>query len=113
MKQPTVYYKPAPVKLEEFNLLPLSLGINKVVSQLEDKQTFSQDLSYLQRNGISQAQLAILFNTTKRSIKYWKSGQFKPRKLSYILMIREMAKCLREREKAQRETGLRPQVVRC
>jgi len=113
MKQPTVYYKPAPVKLEEFNLLPLSLGINKVVSQLEDKQTFSQDLSYLQRNGISQAQLAILFNTTKRNIRWWKSGKHRPTNLSYMLMIREMAKWVREKEKAQREAGLRPQVVRC
>ncbi|MBA7709472.1 hypothetical protein ES703_118390 [subsurface metagenome] len=113
MTQPTVYLKPAPVKLEEFNLLPLSLGINKIVSRLEDKQTFSRDLIYLQRNGISQAQLAILFNTCTRNIRYWKSGQFKPRKLSYMLMIREMAKWVREKEKAQREAGLRPQVVRC
>lgn len=111
--QPTVYYKPAPVKLEEFNLSALGKEVGGVVSRLEDKQTFSQDLKYLRRNGILQVQLATLFNTSIRNIQYWESERHKPRELSYMLMVREMAKWLREREKAQREAGLKPQVVRC
>lgn len=112
MTQPAIYYKPSPVKLEDFNLGALGKEVDEVISRLEDKHIFSEDLMYIQNNGIRQVQLAILFNTTTRTIRRWNCGKHKPTKLSYILIIRRLAKCIREKEKAQREAVLKPQVVR-
>ncbi len=112
MTQPVVYYKPPPVKLEDFNLGALGKEVDEVISRLEDKHIFSEDLRYLQNNGVQQVQLATLFNTTTRNIRHWNGGRHKPRKLSYILIIRRLAKCIREKEEVQREAVLKPRVVR-
>ena len=113
MVQPHIYYKPSPVRLEELDSGNVTEEATKVISRLKDKDILSRDLIYLQRNGVKQTQLAIFFNTTTRTIRHWKKGQYKPRNLSYILMIREIARCLRARKKAQQEGGLKPRVVRC
>lgn len=113
MVQPRIYYKPAPVRLEELDSGDVAEEATKVISWLEDKDMLSRDLIYLQRNGVMQTQLAIFFNTTTRTIRRWKKGQYKPRDLSYILIVREIARCLRARKKAQQEAGLKPRVVRC
>lgn len=113
MVQPHIYYEPAPVRLEDLDLGNVAEEVTKVISRLEDKDILSRDLIYLQRNGVKQTQLAIFFNTTTRTIRHWKKGQYKPRDLSYILIVREIARCLRARKKAQQEGGLKPRVVRC
>lgn len=113
MMQPSVYNKPLPVDLTNLNLDGLGREVTQVVGRLQDRDTLSKDLKLIQSRGIPQRQLANLFNRTTRTIRRWKSGKHTPKELDHILLIRGIAKCIREREEEQRASGLRPQVVHC
>ena len=103
MVQPHISYKPAPLRLEKLDLGNVAEEVTKVISWLKDKNAFSRDLIYLQRNGVIQTQLATFFGTTTRTIRRWKKGQCKPRDISYILIIWEIARRLRERDKRRKK----------
>jgi hypothetical protein len=89
---------------------------DEVITWLEDKESFRQDLKYLRQQGIRNKDLATLFNVTEVTICYWRAGVCFPgyfpgsRNQRCIVIIREMARCLKEQNKAQREAGLKPQV---
>jgi len=108
-----VYIKPTPVRLEELDLITLGKEVTEITSRLEDKHAFSQDLLYLRSRGIQQKRLATVLNTTVRNVRYWQEGKHLPKKLRCYLIIRRLAKCIREKEEAQREAGSKPQVVHC
>lgn len=113
MTEVKIYNKPAPVRLEELDLITLGREVKDISSLLEDKDAFSQDLFYLRSRGIQQKRLAAVLNTTPRNVRKWQEKKHLPKKLSHFLIIRRLAKCLREKEEAQREACSKPQVVRC
>ena len=108
-----IYNKPSPIRLEELDFISLGKEVKDMSSRLEDKDAFSQDLYYLRSRGIRQKRLAVVLNTTDRNVRKWQEGKHLPKKLSHYLLIRRLAKCIREKEEAQREASLRPQVVSC
>jgi hypothetical protein len=85
---------------------------DEVITWLGDKESFRQDLKYLRQQGIRNKDLALLFNVTPVTISFWKAGFRFPENQNQrcIVIIREMAKCLREQNKVQRAAGLKPQV---
>jgi len=108
-----VYNKPAQVRLEELDLFTLGREVKEISTRLEDKHAFSHDLFYLRSRGIQQKQLAAFLNTTVRNIQYWQREKHLPKRVGHFLIIRRLAKCIREKEEEQREAGSKPQVVRC
>jgi DNA-binding transcriptional regulator YiaG len=84
----------------------------EIVTWLGDKDAFRQDLKYLRQQGIKRKDLAVLFNVAPVTISFWQAGFRFPENQNQrcIVIIRELAKCLREQNKAQREAGLKPQV---
>lgn len=113
MTEVKIYNKPQPVRLEELDLITLGREVNDMSARLEDKNAFSQDLYYLRSRGIQQKRLAAGLNTTPRNIQYWQEKKHLPKKLRHYLIIRRLAKCIREKEEAQREACSKPRVVRC
>lgn len=112
MVEVEIHNTPAPVRLEELDLITLGREVKDMTSRLEDKDAFSQDLFYLRSRGIQQKRLATVLNTTVRNVRHWQEKKHLPKKLSHFLIIRRLAKCIREKEEAQREAGLKPQLVR-
>jgi len=113
MTRVDVYIKPTPVRLEELDLFALGREVKEISTRLEDRHAFSQDLFYLRSRGIPQKSLAAFLNTTARNIQYWQREKHLPKRLGHFLIIRRLAKCIREKEKAQREAGSKPHVVHC
>lgn len=105
-----VYYKTS-VSLDTESIRAISQEITELLSRLYNYTTFSRDLKYLKSQGITQKTLSGLLSISKRSIQYWRKGEVTPQNLYGFFMVREMAKRLREKERAQREAGLTPHVI--
>lgn len=106
----TVYYK-SPVTLDRESVIVVHQEISELLSRLYNHEAFNQDLKYLKSRGITQKTLISILNISKRSFQYWKKGEVKPKNPYYFLMVRRMAKQLREKEKAQREVSIKPRVT--
>lgn len=106
----TVYYK-STVRLDRESVIAVHQEIGELLSRIYNPEAFNRDLKYLKSRGITQKTLVRILNISKRSIQYWKKGEVKPKTPYYFLMIRSIAKLLREKEKAQREAAIKPQVT--
>jgi len=105
-----VYYQ-LPVTIDRASVEALRQKIDEILSPLNDQERFKQDISYLRSRGVTQNTLIGILKVSKRSFLYWKKGEVTPRSPCHFLLIREFARRLREKEKAQREAGLKAQVT--
>jgi len=105
-----IYYD-TPLVIDAERVEALRQEIDEKLAPLNDYDRFRQDIAYLRSRGIRQKQLAILLKVSQRTFRYWKSEAVTPRSPRHFLLVRMLAKTLRQQETERRAAGIKPSIT--
>ncbi len=108
-----VYYKPELPKVEEEEVELLSSEMRALFARILDIKSLKQDILYLRKRGVSINFLARMLRTHRISIYRWYTGKRRPKDMARVIVIREIAKMCRDKERQERERlkHVNPKVV--
>jgi DNA-binding transcriptional regulator YiaG len=99
--------------LPRVELRKISDNVTDTLAKVTEIEEFRDSLKYLQSRGIPVTQIARILNITRFSFYHWVNGRRVPttESLYSILMVKEWAKELRQKEAEQQSQQFQPHVL--